>query len=73
MKLEGEATHHGAIRPALPTTDRKFLLKLLQLEIGAHPPPAAVFSFALSARQDNRARCNSDSLHRRRRSLRGWM
>jgi protein ImuB len=37
------------IRPALPTVDRKFLLKLLQLEIAAHPPPAAVLSLTLSA------------------------
>jgi protein ImuB len=49
MNLEGGRTHTGSIRPALPTTDRKFLLKLLQLEIGAHPPPAAVVSLALAA------------------------
>ncbi len=49
MNLEGGRTHKGTIRPALATTDRKFLLKLLQLEIGAHPPPAAVVSLALSA------------------------
>ncbi len=49
MNLEGSRTHKGTIRPALPTTDRKFLLKLLQLEIGAHPPPAAVVSLALTA------------------------
>ncbi len=49
MKLEGGRTHHGTIRPALPTADRKFLLKLLQLEIGAHPPAAPVVSFVLSA------------------------
>ena len=29
--------------------DRKFLLKLLQLEIAAHPPPAAVLSLELTA------------------------
>ena len=49
MRLDGGGVHHGTIRPALPTTDRKFLLKLLQLEIGAHPPPAAVVSLALHA------------------------
>ncbi len=49
MKLDGGAIHQGTIHPALPTTDRKFLLKLLQLEIGAHPPPAAVVSLALTA------------------------
>jgi protein ImuB len=49
MSLEGEREHKRAIRPALPTVDRKFLLKLLQLEIAAHPPQAAVLSFTLTA------------------------
>jgi protein ImuB len=37
------------IRPALPTIDRKFLLKLMQLELAASPPPAAVSSLMLTA------------------------
>ncbi|MGO9326115.1 MAG: DNA polymerase Y family protein [Terracidiphilus sp.] len=49
MGLEGGGTHCGAIRPAVPTIDRKFLLKLLQLEIGAHPPQAAVVRLTLRA------------------------
>jgi protein ImuB len=49
MELEGGQIHHGVIRPALASTDRKFLLKLLQLEFAAHPPQAAVLSFTLTA------------------------
>lgn len=49
MRLEGGTTHCVTIRPALPSTDRKFLLKLLQLEIGAHPPQAAVVALTLRA------------------------
>jgi len=50
MKLEGECAYlRTIIRPAIPTTNRNFLLKLLQLEIAAHPPQAAVFSITLSA------------------------
>jgi protein ImuB len=49
MELEGGRAYQRTIRPALPTTDRKFLLKLLQLEIAAHPPQAAVLSLTLSA------------------------
>ena len=49
MQLEGGQACHRIIRPALPTIDRKFLLKLLQLEIAAHPPQAAVLSLTLSA------------------------
>ncbi|MGP8271323.1 MAG: DNA polymerase Y family protein [Terracidiphilus sp.] len=49
MKLEGGGLHERIIRPALPATDRKFLLKLLQLEIATHPPPAAVVALTLAA------------------------
>jgi protein ImuB len=49
MKLEGECAYLRTIRPAIPTTDRKFMLKLLQLEIAAHPPEAAVVSITLNA------------------------
>jgi protein ImuB len=49
MQLEGGQTLERTIRPALPTTDRKFLLKLLQLEIAAHSPQSAVLSLTLSA------------------------
>jgi protein ImuB len=49
MQLDGGLAYQRMIRPALPTIDRKFLLKLLQLEIAAHPPQAAVLSITLSA------------------------
>ena len=49
MKLEGGVTHDLALRPAIPSVDRKFLLKLMQLEIAAHPPHAAVTSLELTA------------------------
>lgn len=49
MKLEGGQAHTCAIRPALPSIDRKFLLKLLQLEIAAHAPKHGVIALTLSA------------------------
>ena len=49
MELAGGEAYRRAIRPALPSADRKFLLKLLQLEIAAHPPQAEVLSLALTA------------------------
>ncbi|HXR38559.1 MAG TPA: DNA polymerase Y family protein [Terracidiphilus sp.] len=49
MQLESGHAYQRTIRPALATIDRKFLLKLLQLEIAAHPPQAAVLSLTLSA------------------------
>ena len=48
MELTGGLVYQRAIRPAIPTTERKFLLKLLQLEIAAHPPQAAVLSLTLT-------------------------
>jgi protein ImuB len=49
LALAGGRQHKRVIRPALASIDRKFLLKLLQLEIAAHPPQAAVLSFTLTA------------------------
>ena len=51
MRLES-GRHELALRPALPTLDRKFLLKLLQLETAAHPPQAAVVELAIEADAD---------------------
>ncbi len=41
--------HIRTVRPALPAADRKLLLKLLQLELDAHPPAAAVLALTLAA------------------------
>ncbi|MGB8260684.1 MAG: DNA polymerase Y family protein, partial [Terracidiphilus sp.] len=49
MELSGGRVYRRLIRPALATTDRKFLLKLLQLEIAAHPPQAPARLFTLTA------------------------
>jgi protein ImuB len=49
MKLDDGRSYQRTIRPALATQDRKFLLKLLQLEIAAHPPQAAVHSLTIGA------------------------
>ena len=49
FRLEGQRTHTLIIRPALATIDRKFLFKLLQIELAAHPPPCAVCAFTVEA------------------------
>src|SRR6185437_6796150 len=49
VKLDGAAVHELELRPAIPSADRKFLLKLLQLQVAAHPPQAAVLNFELTA------------------------
>ena len=49
LKLEGGATHTRTVRPALPTNDRQIWLKLLHLDLEAHPPQAAILAVALEA------------------------
>ena len=47
--LEGGARHSRIVQPALPSNDRHLWLKLLDLDLQAHPPQAAVLSLCLSA------------------------
>ncbi len=56
MRLEKQLAYKRVIRPAIPSSDRKFLLKLLQLEIAAHPPQAAITSLTLSAEAGQRSK-----------------
>jgi protein ImuB len=49
LKLEGGATHARTVRPALPTNDRQLWLKLLHLDLEAHPPQAAILAATVNA------------------------
>jgi protein ImuB len=49
LYLESGTSHSRTVRPALPNTDRKLWLKLIHLDLQAHPPPAAILSLSLSA------------------------
>lgn len=49
LTLEGGATHSRCVRPALPTNDRQLWIKLLHLDLEAHPPQAAIVEVALQA------------------------
>jgi len=49
MELEKGAVCRRVIAPAIPSIDRKFLLKLLQLQLAANPPSAAVQRITLRA------------------------
>ncbi len=41
--------HSRSVRPALPTNDRQLWLKLLHLDLEAHPPQAAIMAVTLEA------------------------
>jgi protein ImuB len=49
LDLEGGLAHSCTVRPALPNTDRKLWLKLIHLDLQAHPPQGAILSLTLSA------------------------
>lgn len=49
LALEGAAAHTRTVRPALPSNDRQLWIKLLHLDLEAHPPSAAVLSLTVVA------------------------
>jgi len=53
LHLEGAATHSRTVRPALPTNDKQFWIKLLRLDLEAHPPQAAILTLSLTAEPGN--------------------
>jgi protein ImuB len=48
LSLEDKSSHLRTVRPALPTNDRSLWLKLLQLDLEAHPPQAPILSLTLT-------------------------
>jgi protein ImuB len=49
LRLERGATHTRTVRPALPANDKQLWIRLLHLDLEAHPPAAAVLAVALDA------------------------
>jgi protein ImuB len=49
LKLENQPDHARALRLPVPMRDTKILLKLLQLELSAHPPAAPILAVTLRA------------------------
>jgi protein ImuB len=49
LTLDGGGTHSRTVRPALPTTDKQLWIKLLHLDLEAHPPQAAILALTLTA------------------------
>lgn len=49
LQLEGETTYTRIVCPALPTNDKPLWLKLLHLDLEAHPPQAAILALSLAA------------------------
>jgi protein ImuB len=49
LTLDGGGTHSRTVRPALATTDKQLWIKLLHLDLEAHPPQAAILALTLTA------------------------
>jgi protein ImuB len=49
LQLDGGRTHTRTVRPALPANDKQLWIRLLHLDLEAHPPPAAVLAVSLDA------------------------
>ena len=49
LSLEGGAQHARSVRPALPTNFKQLWLKLIHLDLEAHPPAAAILALTVSA------------------------
>jgi protein ImuB len=49
LTLEGGTAHTRTVRPALPTNDRQLWIKLLHLDLEAHPPQAPILVVQLDA------------------------
>ncbi len=49
LTLEGSATHTCTVRSSLPTNEKQIWIKLLHLELRAHPPQSAILALAIKA------------------------
>lgn len=56
LSLDGGGEHVRTLKPALPLDDRAVLLRLLNLDIQAHPPPAAVTALRVTAEPGKRGK-----------------
>jgi protein ImuB len=53
LHLDDGGSHSRTIRPAQPTNDKQLWLKLLHLDLEAHPPDAAILTLLLQAEPGN--------------------
>ncbi|HTV08320.1 MAG TPA: hypothetical protein VMD97_04670 [Candidatus Aquilonibacter sp.] len=53
LELEGGGTHTRRVRPAQPGNEKQFWVRLLHLDLQAHPPQAAITAVSLFAEPGN--------------------
>ena len=62
LDLEGGLAHTCTVRPALPNIDRKLWLKLIHLDLQAHPPQGAILALTLSAQPGSTSKVRAAGL-----------
>jgi protein ImuB len=53
LKLESGTIHTRTVRPSLPANEKQVWIKLLHLDLEAHPPQAAILALSLEAEPGN--------------------
>ncbi|AFL87985.1 nucleotidyltransferase/DNA polymerase involved in DNA repair [Terriglobus roseus DSM 18391] len=56
LRLDGGGEHERTVQPALPNADRAALLKLMQLDLQAHPPDNGIVAITLTAQTGDRSK-----------------
>jgi protein ImuB len=56
LLLDGGASHSRTVRPALPSNDRQLWIKLLHLDLEAHPPHTAIMAITLTAEPGSKSK-----------------
>jgi len=56
LGLDGGGEHTRTIKPAVPLVDRAMILRLLHLDLQAHPPSAGAVSLSVSAEPGERSK-----------------
>ena len=56
LEIEGGGTHARRVRPAQATNEKQFWVRLLHLEVQAHPPEAAVVAVTVEAEPGDRSK-----------------
>ena len=56
LGLDGGGEHERTIKPALPVMQREIVLKLLHLDLQAHPPSAGILSVLVHAEPGDRSK-----------------
>ena len=56
LRLDGGTSHSRTVRPTLPSNDRQLWIKLLHLDLEAHPPHTAILAITLTGEPGSKSK-----------------